>query len=251
MQDPLNYESVPIKTGLTKTDVINLLDFTLFYTLLGKRIPASWNAILSDLEHEDIIRHQAPDLWLITALGAALFARHLKDFPRLADCGVRIAEYADNSRVTILRQRTFETGYARALSEIVDCIEDLLPSAEKISHLGVRSTELAAPPNLIRASVLRMLTDQELTDTHGHRLIEIFSDRIELTYPSGADSLAGGFVPTEDIWNKKIADLMHRLFPDSPTQSQCESECEKMGISKPTVEVFDSVRITVFLRSCC
>lgn len=65
---------------------------------------------------EEIIVKQDNGLFAITNLGAILFARRLSDFRRLERKAIRVVQYADKSRMSIVKEQIFADGYAKALN---------------------------------------------------------------------------------------------------------------------------------------
>lgn len=80
----------------------------------------------------------------------------------------------------MLRSRTFASGYAICLDELVDYIMALLPSREVIVH-ATRSTQTQLPALAVREIVANALIHQDFSITGTGPLIEVFADRLEVT----------------------------------------------------------------------
>ena len=68
------------KDRIKKDDVLNILDYKALYRILDKNIPQSTDTIIERLVDYKLCK-QIGDDWVITNLGAILFANKFKDFP--------------------------------------------------------------------------------------------------------------------------------------------------------------------------
>ena len=75
----ITFEEQIAKEGLTKTDVLTMLDFKTLYRVLDKNVPQSADAIINRLADYHLCKRIGTN-WAITNLGAILFANELKDF---------------------------------------------------------------------------------------------------------------------------------------------------------------------------
>lgn len=196
------------KKGLTKREVVGMLDCQAFFSLLGRDIPKSDDAILSRLSEYGCCSGELDD-WDITNLGAILFANNLDDFGELANRKVIIRKYASSNNRDLLLEHTEKRGYASCFEDIVKLIVKLV-STESIGAL--REYVPAYPMVAIREFVANALVHQDF-DVSGIRTsVEIFSNRITITNPG---------TPLNDInrlidlppnsRNEKLAQLMFLL----------------------------------------
>ena len=78
----ITFEQQVAKEGLTKNDVLKLLNYRALYRILDKNIPQSTDAIIDRLVDYHLCIHVG-DTWSITNLGAILFANELRDFQNM------------------------------------------------------------------------------------------------------------------------------------------------------------------------
>jgi ATP-dependent DNA helicase RecG len=90
--------------------------------------------------------------------------------------------YKDKTRIKTLKERIFERGYAVGFQELVSYLNDQLPSSEDTGS-AFRQEQKSFPKIAVRELVANALFHQDLTSTGESPMIEIFSDRIEITNP--------------------------------------------------------------------
>lgn len=170
--------------SLTGDDILPKLDYTCYFDLTRQPLPDNRKDIFEKLAAEGIIRENNKHLWGITNLGAILFAKNLRDFSSsLARKGVRIAAYEGTSRAAEgMRTRNEQRGYATGFSGLLDYIGALLPEKEHIDQAH-RETRTLYPKIAVRELIANALIHQDMTITGAGPLVEIFSDRIEITNP--------------------------------------------------------------------
>jgi len=88
----ITFEQMIAKKGLSVPEVLSLLNYKKFYTLLDKNIPSSSDTILDRLSEFGACVFTGGK-WDITNLGAILFANDLNDFPTLSNKPVIVRKY--------------------------------------------------------------------------------------------------------------------------------------------------------------
>lgn len=173
----ITFEEQIAKEGLTKTDVLTMLDFKTLYRVLDKNVPQSADAIINRLADYHLCKRIGTN-WAITNLGAILFANELKDFPNMAGHEVVVRKYIGTNN----RQQEFEQhgvyGYVVGFEGLVDFIMRNT-SAERIEV--TREGIPTYPRVAIREFVANALVHQDFGITGMPVTIEIFSNRISIT----------------------------------------------------------------------
>ncbi len=244
------FEDAYVMIDLSLQKVVQLLDCNAYFDILQLPIPTDVAGYEHYLCQEGIIVKQDNGLFAITNLGAMLFARRLSDFNRLERKAIRVVQYADKSRMAIVKEETFAEGYARSLEGAVRFVFALLPAKEDFSAVRL-TTESAIPLPTVRESIANAVIHQDFFATGAGPIVEVFSNRVEVTNPG---------TPMVDVMrildnppksrNEKLASLMRRL-------KMCEElgrgwdrmvlSCEKMQLPAPTIQVYDeATRVTVF-----
>ncbi len=94
--------------------------------------------------------------YMITNLGALLFAKDLRNFNGLYRKATRVIVYDGNSRIKTLKDQTEISGYAVSFERLIESILDKLPSNEEIQK-ALRKNVSVYPPLAIRELVANAL----------------------------------------------------------------------------------------------
>ena len=244
------FEEQLAKEDLELPSALYLLDYSNYFNLRQITQPTDINGIAHYLSEERIIVKQDNGLYAITNLGAMLFAKQLSDFPRLSRKAVRVVQYQGGNRLNMLKEETFEMGYASAFSGMTKYIEALIPTCESITG-ALREKQSAYPLLAIREAVANALIHQDFSITGAGPLVEIFERRIEITNPG---------TPLVDIFriidnppksrNEKLATLMRRLRMCEELGTGWDKiviACELFQLPAPKIQLFeDSTRVLLF-----
>ena len=149
--------------------------------------------------------------WDILNLGAILLGRNLEDFPTLERKAVRVIQYPGEGRAETTREQMGSKGYAAGFEGLIDYINTLLPRNEVIGK-ALRETEALFPEIAIRELVANMLIHQDFSISGTGPIVEIFSDRIEISNPGESLIATDRFVDAPpQSRNETMAALMRRF----------------------------------------
>jgi predicted HTH transcriptional regulator len=191
-------------------DVLNLLEYDNYFRLINRNLPDGKKGILEVLANEDMIIKNDSS-WAIKNLGAVLFARNLSAFKNLKRKAIRVIIYKGKSRVDAIKEQEGTRGYATAFEGLVKYIMDQLPTNEVIEK-ALRQQVKIYPEKAIREFVANALIHQDFSITGTGVMIEIFSDRIEITNPGIPLVDTNRFIDTAPkSRNESLASLMRRL----------------------------------------
>ncbi|MYJ52128.1 MAG: transcriptional regulator [Gammaproteobacteria bacterium] len=181
-QVPFEKREISGIMSMSTGEAVNALDAQSYFKLL--RLPNVQDSQMaaSGLHMDGMLHYSAPEKWSITNLGAILLAHDLRDFPNLQRKAVRVIQYPGKHKLETTREREFHRGYAVEFEQLIDYIEALLPTREVIRD-AIREDEPMYPSLAIRELVANMLIHQDLSVTGAGPMVEIFSDRIEITNP--------------------------------------------------------------------
>jgi len=174
-----NFEKGIAKEGLTSDKVLELLDYSEYFTLTKQALPTDTIKFLEKMEQHGLVKKVFDNSYDITNLGAILFANDLNEFPTVKRKTVRVIEYEGTSRRQRKKENEGKRGYAVGWENLIQYIQDRLPHNEKISQ-DFREEVKMYPEVAIREFLANALIHQDLTITGAGPLIEIFSDRIEI-----------------------------------------------------------------------
>lgn len=206
----LNFEVQAAITNVDDDEVLKLLDYDSYFTLQEKRLPDTKLSILQTLANEDLVKKSLQH-WDILNLGAILFAKDLKSFKDLRRKAVRVIVYKETSRINALKEQEGVRGYASGFEGLVNYIMDQMPTNEIIEN-ALRKKVKVYPEVAIREFVANALIHQDFSVTGSGVMIEIFSDRIEITNPGIPLVDTNRFIDTAPkSRNESLASLMRRI----------------------------------------
>ncbi len=205
-----DFESQIAKHDVIDDDVMKLLDYDSYFTLQEKRLPDTKLSILQTLANEDLIK-KSQSGWDILNLGAILFSKDVKNFKDLKRKAIRVIIYKETNRINALKEQEGGRGYASGFEGLVNYIMDQLPSNEVIEN-ALRKKVKVYPEKAIREFVANALIHQDFSVTGSGVMIEIFTDRLEITNPGVPLVDTNRFIDTAPkSRNENLASLMRRL----------------------------------------
>ena len=244
------FEDRLAKQDLELSDALRLLDYVSYFDGIGIPQPTETSEISHYLQEESIIKKQDNGLYSITNLGAILFGRKILEFRTVSRKALRVVQYSGTNRITLLKEKTFNAGYASNFKDAILYIEGILPSQEVIVG-ALRETKAIYPMLAIREAVANALIHQDFSITGTGPTIEIFDNRIEVTN-------AG--TPLVDIMriidnpprsrNEQLASLMRRLRMCEELGTGWDKiviSCELSQLPAPKIELYeDSTRVVLY-----
>lgn len=181
---PFIWEKGVAKSYVTADQVLKLLDYPKYFSLIDQPLPEGRTGVLERLEADHLITRDVGGAWNITNLGAMLFANDINQFDSaLARKAVRFVAYDGRNRAsTVTHRHDGRKGYAAGFEGLVGYINGLLPINE---HIGaaLREKRPLFPEIAIRELVANALIHQDMTISGTGPQIELFQDRIEITNP--------------------------------------------------------------------
>jgi ATP-dependent DNA helicase RecG len=202
------FETETAKDNLTPSNVISLLSTETYFDLLQLPYPQTQDAVIQKLIDEKLVI-KTKGQYAITNLGAILFAKNLPDFENVERKSVRVIVYKGKNKVETEREQIGGKGYAIGFEGLVDWINSQLPANEEIGKALRRETRMY-PEIAVRELVANALIHQDFT-VKGFPMIEIFSDRIEISNPGNPLITPERFIDSYISRNEKLADLMRRM----------------------------------------
>ena len=178
---------VPFESGLavhalTGEEVLAKLDYPSYFEMLDQPLLSTRAAILEILTKDGMIQAAGAERWDVTNLGAILFARKLSDFASVKRKAMRVVVYKGTNRTEAIREQVGNSGYATGFNGLLRNIGDQLPASEEIGR-ALRKEVRLYPEIAIRELVANALIHQDFSVTGAGPMVEIFTDRIEITNP--------------------------------------------------------------------
>jgi ATP-dependent DNA helicase RecG len=206
-KDIIDFEKEIAKDNLLASDVIKLLSSETYFDLLKIPYPSNQQGVIDKFIDEGLVIKTSD--YAITKLGAILFAKSLKDFELVFRKSVRVIVYKGKNKVETVREQIGEKGYALGFIGLVEWINGQLPSNEEVIKVQ-RDNARMYPEIAIRELVANSLIHQDFSE-RGFTMIEIFSDRIEISNPGTPLITPDRFIDAYLSRNEKLADIMRRM----------------------------------------
>ena len=205
----VTYEERSAKSGLTPDEVLRLLDYHKAFELLGRQVPSTSEAVLSFMEELGICCKEIVG-YMITHLGAVLFAHSLAEFDNMQARAVIVRRYVGNNNRQLLWEQKGVMGYAVGLEGLISFVMKNTGS-EKIDG-AVRELVPTYPRVAIREFIANALVHQDF-DVKGMPItIEIYGNRLTITNPGYSLNDVNRLIDLPPhSRNEKMAQLMLQL----------------------------------------
>ncbi len=205
-----SFETKLAKTSVSPDEVLSLLDYSKLFGLLHVPLPETKRAVIDKMVEEKlIVRRQS--CYDITNLGAILFATNLEKFEQLSRKAVRVIFYKGNDKINAIKEQVGKKGYAVGFEGLVNFISANLPVNEEIGK-ALRKEVPMYPEVAIREFVANALIHQDFSIGGSSPMIEIFSNRMEITNPGKPLIDVSRFIDHAPISrNEILASLMRRM----------------------------------------
>ncbi|MEQ8768629.1 MAG: ATP-binding protein [Planctomycetota bacterium] len=195
--------------GLMEQEVVELLDVQSYFELLKAPFPPSRAGLVDRLISDRLI-DKIGEEYRIRRLGALLLARRLAEFPDVCRKAPRVVVYSGTSKLETRLDQTGGKGYAVGFQGLIQFVMTQLPQNEVIQDALRREMKLV-PEVVIRELVANALIHQDVSQTGTSVLIEIYSDRLEISNPGEPIVPVERFIDGYQSRNERLADLMRRL----------------------------------------
>lgn len=246
----VHFEEQPAMQDQDLSAALRLLDYGVYFDLIGVPQPTSADGIAHYMLEEGVLLRQDNGLYTITNMGAILLAKRLADFPKVSRKAIRVIQYDGNNRMHMLKEDIGGKGYVVGFESLVKYIEALIPTQEVITG-ALREKRSAYPVLAIREAVANALIHQDFSVSGTGPTVEIFANRIEVTN-SG--------IPLVDVKriidnppksrNEKLASMMRRLRMCEELGTGWDKiviSCELQRLPAPRIELYEeSTKVTLF-----
>lgn len=197
----LHFEELHASKLKSSDETLNLLDYRSIFKLLDKPIPQSKEDLLKWLKDEKMVDEVDSLGYYITNFGALAAADDLPDFDGLSRKTIRLIKYKGVNKTETEREFPGSKGYAIGFEGLITFLKALLPGSEIIKN-ALRAETTVYPEIALRELIANALIHQDFTIRGSGPMIEIFSDRIEISNP-------GRLLPSKRI------DRLIRTTPES------------------------------------
>jgi len=219
----------PSKRELDAQQVVELLDTQTFFELLKLPYPTERAGVIDRLVRERLL-DEADGAYAIRRLGALLLAKRLDDFPELARKAPRVVVYTGPSKLETRLDQTGTLGYAVGFQRLVAFVMAQLPQNEIIED-ALRKEVKLVPEIVIRELAANALIHQDLAIRGASVMVEIYSNRVEISNPGEPVVPVERFIDGYQSRNERLADLMRRM-------GICEEKSSGIDRVVQTAEVY-------------
>jgi ATP-dependent DNA helicase RecG len=195
--------------GASSDDVVRLLDTQSYFDLLKLPYPENREGVLDKFEREKLIVKK-DGLYAITNLGAVLFAKRLEEFAGVYRNAPRVIVYEGTGKLSTRHDKMGSKGYAVGFEGLIEYINGLIPANEVIEK-AIRKSVKMFPEIAIRELVANALIHQDFNVTGASVMVEIYSDRLEISSPGKPFIPPDRFIDEYQSRNERLADLMRRF----------------------------------------
>jgi ATP-dependent DNA helicase RecG len=199
----------PSRQNLDPQQVIELLDTQSFFDLLEMPYPTDRAGVLYRLVEERLIDKQ-PGGYTIRRLGGLLLAKRLDEFQDLGRKAARVVVYPGISKLETKLDQVRNKGYAVGFQGLVQFVMSQLPQNVVIED-ALREEVKFVPEIVIRELVANALIHQDFRVGGASVMVEIYSNRIEISNPGDPVVPVERFIDGYQSRNERLADLMRRM----------------------------------------
>lgn len=197
------------KIGLDAQQIVELLDTQTLFELLQLPYPTDRIGVIDRLKRERLL-DEVDGRYAIRRLGALLLAKQLDNFPDLSRKAPRVVAYTGTSKLETRLDRVGTKGYAVGFRGVVKVVMTLMPQNEVIED-AIRKEVKLVPEIVIRELVANALIHQDFAVGGASVMIEIYSNRIEISNPGEPIVPVERFIDGYQSRNERLADLMRRM----------------------------------------
>lgn len=228
------FEDAIAASNVSISEIFQLLQAEPFYKLRDQQVPDSKDLILRHFLDHKIIYDELDGTFAITNLGAMLLAADISKFPSVSRKTVRVIQYRGNDVSNAFPEIEGTMGYAVGFEGLIDFVSRKTEQRETIVS-GIRRNLPVIPAIAIRELIANALIHQDLSAAGSGPIIEIFSNRIEISNPGG---------PLGDI-NRLIDDAPRsrneKLARSMRDLNLCEERGRGLDKSIAAIEAFSVV----------
>lgn len=244
------FEDLIAIENLLDSEVLEYIDYPSYFDLQDYPLPENRELILERLNKEEMIIKNEADNWDITNLGAILFGKNLTNFPKIKRKSVRVVIYEGKGRVKTTREQEGQKGYASGFEGLINFIDNVLPRNEVMGK-ALRKDVPMYPELAVRELVANAMIHQDFTITGTGPMIEIFSDRMEVTNPGVPLVSTERFLDSPpQSRNEKLASFLRRVGMCEERGSGIDkvvADTEEYQLPAPTIEVYENhTKVTLF-----
>jgi ATP-dependent DNA helicase RecG len=195
--------------SLDSNEIAASLDLDTYFSLAGIPSPSEQRLALDRFVMEGLLT-ETGGKYSVPRITALLFAKNLEAYSELARKAVRVIVYNGTDKLNTKLERTGTRGYAVGFRGMVRFIGEQLPQNQVIEDAIRREMKLV-PDDVIRELIANALVHQDF-DLHGTSvMIEVYTDRLEITNPGSPQIPTDRFIDACQSRNERLGMVMRKL----------------------------------------
>lgn len=200
----------PAKINVSSDEVVSLLDTQIYFDLLKAPYPTTRDGVLDRLTKDSLIKCQNGS-WIISNLAAILLAKRLDTFsPTLARKAPRVVIYKGIDKLLTQDETTGTKGYVVAFEGLLEFVHSAAPQNHFVEQV-VREEIKMFPKQVLRELIANALVHQDFSETGTSVMIEMYTDRVEISNPGKPPISTDRFIDENLSRNELLAIIMRRL----------------------------------------
>ena len=198
-----------INVDISGEQVLETLDYSTFENFSGAPEALDTVEQLNRLQQKGLVKANGSN-FDVTRLAAITLAKRLSDFPDIERKAPRLIVYNGKNKLDTRQEITGTKGYAAGLQGLVRMCMQFMPQNEIVQD-ALRTTVPLFPEHALREVIANALIHQDFHQTGTGPLVEIFSNRIEVSNPGEPIVPVERFIDSHKSRNEKFAWLMRQL----------------------------------------
>lgn len=228
-QESTSWDTDIINSGLTPSDLHELLDTSAFYALRDVAEPSNLDEKANDLVYLRLAIKDG-NKFALTNMAGMLLARDLREFPSLSRKAPRLIVYNGPNKLDTRHEVVGQRGYAVGFQGLVRECMAYIPQNEVVED-ALRKTVPLIPERPLREILANALIHQDFHATGTGPLFEIYSDRIEVSNPGVPIVPIERFIDAHRSRNEQLAWAMNQF-------NICEERSSGIDRLVETAEIF-------------
>jgi len=195
--------------NLSIDEVADALHLDVYFRLLGIPEPSDVRAAIDRFVMDNLI-DETGGTYAIRRVTAILLAKNLDNYAELARTRPRVIIYNGTDKLDTKLERSGFRGYAVGFQGMIRFIGEQLPQNEVIED-AVRTEAKLVPESVVRELVANALIHQDFQVSGTSVMVEVYSDRLEITNPGAPAIPTNRFIDGCQSRNEHLAMIMRRL----------------------------------------
>ncbi|OSZ70549.1 hypothetical protein CAP39_06120 [Sphingomonas sp. IBVSS1] len=176
-----SFESSIVETNLSFENLREFYSVNNLLKMLGKRVDSPEGAI-DHLKSLGLIKMNLEGGIDVRAILGLSCSRDTNRLPMLRDKPVRVITYNGSDKLSAVDDREGTRGYTTTFQSLMQYVMERIPHKEILKH-GIRKTEYKIPELTVREFLANAIIHQDLTQTGGRPVVEIYNDKIRIINP--------------------------------------------------------------------